>query len=71
MQMGGTGQDERDLFASFGRSRHRLLLLLKSISQIFEYARWELYSPKSGAARKRMCSSAVSVTGPPEAWRPE
>ena len=46
MQMAGAGQDERDLFASFGRSRHRLLPLLESIRQVFEYAHWEWHWPK-------------------------
>ncbi len=47
MQQGSAGQDERDLFASFGRSRHRLLPLLDSIKQVFEYAHWEWHRPKS------------------------
>ena len=47
MQQRGAGQDERDLFDSFRRSRHRLLPLLDSISQVFEYAHWEWYWPKS------------------------
>ncbi len=47
MRRGGAGQDERDLFASFGRSRHRLLPLLDSIKQVFEYAHWEWHWPKA------------------------
>ena len=47
MQQGGEGQDERDLFDSFGSSRHRLLPLLDSIGQVFEYAHWEWHWPKS------------------------
>jgi hypothetical protein len=47
MQIAGAGQDERDLFASFGRSRHRLLPLLESIRQVFDYAHWEWHWPKS------------------------
>jgi len=47
MQRGRAGQDERDLFASFSRSRHRLLPLFDSIRQVFEYAHWEWHWPKS------------------------
>jgi hypothetical protein len=47
MQQGGAGQDERDIFASFGRSRHRLRPLLDSIGQVFEYAHWQWHWPKS------------------------
>ena len=47
MQQRGAGQDEGDLFDSFGRTRHRLLPLLDSIRQVFEYAHWEWYWPKS------------------------
>lgn len=47
MQQGGEGRDERDLFDSFRRSRHRLLPLLDSIRQVFEYAHWEWHWPKS------------------------
>jgi hypothetical protein len=43
MQQGGAGQDEHDLLDSFVRSRHRLLPLLDSIRQVFEYAHWEWY----------------------------
>jgi hypothetical protein len=47
MQHGGAGQDERDVFVSFRRSRHRLLPLLDSIRQVFKYAHWEWHWPKS------------------------
>jgi hypothetical protein len=47
MQQGGAAQDERDLFDSFGHSRHRLLPLLDSIRQVFEYAHWEWQWPES------------------------
>jgi len=47
MQVAGAGQDERDLFARFGRSRHRLLPLLESIRKVFEYAHWEWHWSKS------------------------
>lgn len=47
MQKSGEGHDECDIFASFGRSRHRLLPLLDSIKQVFEYAHWEWHWPKS------------------------
>jgi hypothetical protein len=47
MRQGRSGHDERDFFASFARSRHRLLPLLDSIKEVFEYAHWEWYWPKS------------------------
>jgi hypothetical protein len=47
MQRGRASRGERDLFASFGRSRHRLLPLLDSVRQVFEYAHWEWHWPKS------------------------
>jgi hypothetical protein len=47
MQRGSAGQDEPALFASFSRSRHRLLPLLDSIRQVFEDAHWDWYWPKS------------------------
>jgi hypothetical protein len=43
---GGSGRTERDLFAGFCRSRHRLLPLLDSIGEVFEYAHWEWHWPK-------------------------
>ncbi len=47
MQQESADQDERDVFASFGCSRHRLLPLLDSIKQVFEYAHWGWHWPKS------------------------
>jgi hypothetical protein len=47
MQQERAGQDERSLFASCGRLRHRLVPLLDSIRQVFEYAHWEWPWPKS------------------------
>jgi hypothetical protein len=41
MQQGGDGRNERNVFASFARSRHCLLPLLDSIKEVFEYANWE------------------------------
>jgi hypothetical protein len=46
MRQGGSGRTERDLFAGFRRSRHRLLPLLDSIGEVFEYAHWEWHWPK-------------------------
>lgn len=47
MQTRAAGQDDEDLFASFSRSRHRLLPLLDSIRQVFEQLHWEWHWPKS------------------------
>lgn len=47
MQQRGAGHEEQDLFASFARSRHRLLPLLDAIKQVFDYAHWEWHWPRS------------------------
>lgn len=47
MQQRGAGRDERDVFASFARSQHRLPPLLDSIKQVFESAHSEWYWPGS------------------------
>ncbi len=47
MQTRAAGQDEKSLFANFGRSRHRLLPLLDAITQVFEHLNWEWHWPKS------------------------
>ena len=47
MRQGCAGQDGRDLSAIFRDSRHRLLPLLDSIKQVFEYAHREWHWPRS------------------------
>jgi hypothetical protein len=50
MQQRGSGQDEREVFASFRRSQHRLLPLLDAITVVFESAGWEWHWPKPAIA---------------------
>lgn len=47
MQQTGAGRTDAEVFARFGQSRHRLLPLLDSIKQVFEYAHWGWHWPKS------------------------
>ena len=47
MQQRAPGQNEEDLFASFARSRHRLLPLLDSIKEVFEDVHWQWHWPQT------------------------
>jgi len=47
MQLAGDGKDEREVFAGFRRSRHRLLPLLEQIGIILEFSHFEWFFPGS------------------------
>ncbi len=47
MQDRGSGQNEEDILATFRRSQHRLLPLLDSIEEVFQYVGWRWHWPKS------------------------
>jgi hypothetical protein len=47
MRQRGKGQDERQIFATFSHSRHRLVPLLDSVKKIYDAVGSEWYWPKS------------------------
>jgi hypothetical protein len=61
LELSGNGRSEPEVFASFAKTRHKLLPLLATIREIFEAVHWEWHWPNSAIATYGDAYQAVAA----------